>query len=37
MVSLVGAVLLSLSVESVQTWTFLPEWVRSAAAWSSGK
>lgn len=37
MVSLVGAVLLSLSVESVQTWMFLPEWIRSAAAWSSGK
>lgn len=35
-VSLGGAVLLSLTVESVATWTFLPEWLRNAAAWSSG-
>ncbi len=37
MVSLVGAVLLSLSVESVATWSFLPEWVRAAAAWSTAR
>ncbi len=37
MVSLVGAVMLSLSVESVATWSFLPEWVRAAAAWSTAR
>jgi hypothetical protein len=37
MVSLVGAVLLSFSVESVATWSFLPEWVRAAAAWSTAR
>ncbi|MBX9758549.1 MAG: DMT family transporter [Beijerinckiaceae bacterium] len=37
MVSLVGAVMLSLTVETVQTWTFLPDWLRSLAAWTSGK
>lgn len=37
MVSLVGAVLLSLSVETVQAWTFLPGWLKSFAMWSSGK
>lgn len=37
MVSLVGAVMLSLSVESVATWSFLPEWVRAAAVWSTAR
>jgi uncharacterized membrane protein len=37
MVSLVGAVMLSLSVESVATWSLLPEWVRAAAAWSTAR
>ena len=37
MVSLVGAVLLSLSVESVATWSVLPDWVRAAAAWSTAR
>lgn len=37
MVSLVGAVMLSLSVESVATWSFLPECVRAAAAWSTAR
>jgi uncharacterized membrane protein len=37
MISLVGAILLSLSVESVASWTFLPEWVRAIAAWSTAK
>lgn len=37
MISLAGAVLLSLSVDVVATWTFLPDWVRAAAAWTSGR
>ena len=37
MISLVGAVLLSLSIESVATWTFLPDWVRAAASWSTDR
>ncbi|MFN3891247.1 MAG: DMT family transporter [Beijerinckiaceae bacterium] len=34
-ISLVGAILLSLSIATVGNWTFLPEWVRAAAAWST--
>lgn len=37
MISLVGAVMLSLSVESVATWSFLPDWVRAAALWSTAR
>jgi uncharacterized membrane protein len=37
MISLVGAVLLSLSVESVANWTMLPDWIRAAAAWSTAR
>ena len=36
-VSLVGAVLLSLSLESVVTWSFLPDWVRAGAAWTTAR
>jgi uncharacterized membrane protein len=37
LISLAGAVLLALSVEAVAGWTFLPDWVRAAAAWSTAR
>jgi len=34
LVSLVGAALLSLSVEAVASAPFMPDWVKAAAAWT---
>ena len=36
-ISLVGAILLALSLESVVNWSVLPDWVRAAAAWSTAR